>query len=128
MKLLLDTHVFLWFTGEPEKLSARLLGALIDPENEVYFSPVSFWEIAVKYQLGKLPLKEEPAVLVSRERARAGIRPLPLEEEDIPFLHTLPRLHRDPFDRLLICQALHHHMVLATDDHLIKRYPVSILK
>ncbi len=127
MKLLLDTHVFLWFTGEPSKLPATSLEAIVDPANEVFLSVVSFWEVAVTYQLGKLPLKEDPAVLVPQERAAAGFQPLALEEQDILFLRTLPSLHRDPFDRLLICQALRHGMRLVTDDHMIGKYPVPLL-
>jgi PIN domain nuclease of toxin-antitoxin system len=127
MKLLLDTHVFLWFTGEPAKLPSKFLEAIVDPGNEIYLSVVSFWEVAVTYQLGKLPLKEDPAVLVPQERAQAGFQPLPLEEQDILFLRALPSLHRDPFDRLLVCQTLRHGMRLVTDDHMLRKYPVPLL-
>lgn len=97
------------------------------PANEVWLSAVSFWEVVVKYELGKLPMPEPPARYVPRQRERHSIEPLPLREEAIVHLGHLPDHHRDPFDRMLVCQAIEHEMMLVTGDPLIRAYPVKTL-
>ena len=127
MKLLLDTCTFLWVVSQPTGLSQVASRAFRDPENEVYLSAVSAWEIAVKHQLGRLPLPEAPERYVPRERERHLIKALPLDEDAVLHVHRLPPLHRDPFDRMLICQALAAMLTLVTPDEQIQRYPVRTL-
>jgi PIN domain nuclease of toxin-antitoxin system len=91
----------------------------------VFLSPVSLWEALVKYRLGKLPLPENPEVYLPRQCRLHQIDSLPLDEASVQHLASLPDLHRDPFDRMLICQALEHGLTLATVDAAIKSYPVN---
>ena len=124
MKLLLDTSTFLWIANDAPELSAHARELFVDPGNEVYLSSVSAWEMAVKYALGRLPMPEPPAPFVRLQREQHGIEPLPLEEEAALHLTRLPPLHKDPFDRMLICQAIVHGLVILTQDQLIYQYPV----
>ncbi|MEO8181312.1 MAG: type II toxin-antitoxin system VapC family toxin [Deltaproteobacteria bacterium] len=127
MKLLLDTCTFLWSIEGGESLSEVAKRALVDPANEVYLSAVSAWEIVVKHALGRLPLPEPPEHYVPAQRQLRGIEGWPLDEEASLHLHRLPPIHRDPFDRMLICQALVGHFTLVTPDQDIARYPVRTL-
>lgn len=124
MKLLLDTCAFLWLVRDDPRLSATARELFRDPANEAYLSVVSAWEIAVKHRLGKLPLADAPEYYVPRERVRHAIAPLALNEEEALLQHKLPPVHADPFDRLLVCQAIAGHMVLLSNDPLIQQYPV----
>lgn len=126
MKLLLDTCTFLWAVRGDSRLSAQAAAMFCDPANEVWLSAVSAWEIAVKHQLGKLPLADAPGLYVPRERQRHGINSLPVTEADTLMLGKLPAHHADPFDRLLICQAIQQGLVLLTPDPWIHRYPVAV--
>lgn len=125
MRLLLDTCTFLWLVRNDSQLSSAAAALFCNPANEVYLSAVSVWEIAVKHQLGKLPLADAPSRYVPRERLRHGISPLPLDEGDTLMLDRLPPVHADPFDRLLICQAIQRGLTLLTPDPQIHRYPVA---
>ena len=127
MKLLLDTATFLWLVAEPAQLTDVVREACVDPVSEVYLSAVSAWEIAVKHALGRLPLPDAADRFVPRERDRHGIDSLALDEDSTLQLPRLPALHRDPFDRMLICQSITHGLVLATSDPEIARYPVRTL-
>jgi PIN domain nuclease of toxin-antitoxin system len=124
MRLLLDTSTFLWIISDAPKLSHRARELFLDLENEVYLSSVSAWEMAVKNVLGRLPLPEPPERFVPTQRELHGIEPLPLEEEAALQLARLPLLHKDPFDRMLICQAIVHGLAIVTSDSLISQYPV----
>lgn len=124
MRILLDTCTFLWLITDDTALSASARNAFVDPDNEVYLSAVSVWEIAVKHRLGKLPLPTSPERFIPNQRERHGIAPLPLEERAILYVSKLPLLHRDPFDRALVCQAIHHELTLLTPDPLITQYAV----
>ena len=126
MRLLLDTHVFLWYITADSRLPAAWQTAIRDPANEVYLSVASVWEAVIKYQLGKLPLPEPPADYLPRQREAHGIASLPVEEGAMAPLAGLPPLHRDPFDRLLIAQALQHGLTLATVDPEVTAYPVPV--
>lgn len=95
--------------------------------NEVFLSVVSFWEISLKHSLGKLALPQTPAEFVLSERERHLIAPLALDEAAVTQLSGLPRLHRDPFDRMLICQAIAHSLTLASSNALVRQYPISLL-
>lgn len=128
MKLLLDTHIFLWFISGDSKLRTDMRSAIEDAKNEVYLSPVSIWEAIVKYQLGKLPLPHPPATYLPLQRERHSMASLPLDEPSIVQLALLPHVHRDPFDRMLICQAIHHQMTIVTVDHIFQSYSVTLFK
>jgi PIN domain nuclease of toxin-antitoxin system len=127
MRLLLDTHVFLWYITADPKLPATFRAASQDPDNEVYLSVASVWETVIKYHLGKLPLPAPPADYLPRQRDAHGIASLPIDEGAMPHLAGLPSLHRDPFDRLLVAQALQHGLTFATVDPEIADYPVPLL-
>lgn len=127
MRFLVDTVVFLWWVAGDTHLPERVAETLTDPGNEVSLSAVSAWEIALKHALGKLPLPEEPDTLLPRLRDEHRIAELPLSEAAALQLPKLPALHRDPFDRMLICQAIAHGMTLVTPDPLVRRYPVRTL-
>ena len=123
MKLLLDTCTFLWIVLDAPALSESARASFQDPSNEAFLSAVSAWEISVKFMLGRLPLPEDPKVYIPRMREAHGISPLALDEISALHLVRLPPLHRDPFDRMLVCQALVHGMLLLTPDERIKQYP-----
>jgi PIN domain nuclease of toxin-antitoxin system len=126
VRILLDTCTFLWVIREASKLSAEAVSLFRSPGNEVFLSAVSAWEITVKYQLGRLSLADPPHIYVPRERAKHGIEPLALEERAVLELRRLPPLHQDPFDRMLISQAIAENLVLLTPDEWIHQYPVSV--
>ncbi len=127
MRLLLDTHVFLWYITADPKLPATFRVASQDPANEVYLSVASVWEAVIKYHLGKLPLPAPPADFLPRQREAHGIASLPIDEGAMSHLAGLSPLHRDPFDRLLVAQALQHGLTIATVDPDIAAYPVPLL-
>lgn len=127
MKLLLDTHVFLWFISGDTKLKPEHRAAIEDANNEVYFSVASVWEAVIKSQLGKLPLPQPAAVYLPEQRIRHRIATLEIDEATVVELAQLPLIHRDPFDRILIAQARRHGMKLVTVDPLIQAYPVDVL-
>jgi PIN domain nuclease of toxin-antitoxin system len=124
MRLLLDTCTFLWLIRDKPQASLRARAMFADPNNSVFLSSVSAWEIAVKHRLGKLPLGDVPVRYVPAERDKHGIDSLALNEADTLILDKLPVLHHDPFDRMLICQAIANQMTLLTPDPLITQYPV----
>ena len=126
MRLLLDTHIFLWFITADERLPSMTQVAIRDTSNEVYLSVVSVWEVVVKYQLGKLPLPEAPERYIPRQRELHQIASLALDEHSVSFLPQLPVLHRDPFDRMLICQALASGSTMMTHDENVRTYPVPL--
>jgi PIN domain nuclease of toxin-antitoxin system len=125
MKVLLDTHIFLWFISGDSRLSADVRDVVRDSDNEIYLSVVSVWECIVKYQLGKLPLPEPPEIYLPKQRDLHQIASLALDEISVSQLAKLPHLHRDPFDRMLICQALQNGLTIATVDAAVRAYPVS---
>jgi PIN domain nuclease of toxin-antitoxin system len=127
MKLLLDTHVFLWFISGDRRLDVKYAETIRDSTNTVYLSVVSVWEAAVKHAIGRLPLPADPTVYLPTQRVRHGIMSLPLDESSVAGIPNLPSLHRDPFDRMLVCQARHHDLTLITFDKLIGSYPVKTL-
>ncbi len=123
MKYLLDTHTFLWTVFEPEKIGARAKAIITDPDNVIFVSLISFWEISLKYSLGKLQLKditpaEFPAIAKEME-----LQILEIDAEDVATFHELPRMgHRDPFDRLIIRQAIRRKIPIITKDSEFKLY------
>jgi PIN domain nuclease of toxin-antitoxin system len=127
LKLLLDTSTFLWFLTLDRRLSETAAEVIRSSENDVWLSAVSFWEIVVKHQLGRLPLPEPPSSYIPKQRRRHGIRSLALRERAIAHLRKLPGVHRDPFDRMLVCQSLEHGLTLVTSDPALEAYPVKTL-
>jgi PIN domain nuclease of toxin-antitoxin system len=124
MKILLDTCTFLWLMAEPKKVSSRAQAAFADPENEVFLSVVSCWEISVKFASGRLKLPRPPANSIPGDRKRYSIQSFPLDEESASYSPRLPKLHADPFDRMIICQSIVHGMTILTPDPMISQYPV----
>jgi PIN domain nuclease of toxin-antitoxin system len=127
MELLLDTHVFLWFISGDKRLSGAMRDSIRNSNNEVYLSVVSLWEAVIKYQLGRLPLPQPPDSYLPTQRQRHQIASLPLDEASVSQLAHLPQIHRDPFDRMLVCQALEHGLTIVTVDDAVSAYPVPVL-
>ncbi len=126
MRALLDTCTFLWLAGGGT-LSPAAAAIVRDPSNDVLLSAVSVWEIVVKHRSGRLPLPEPPAKLIATERRLRGVDTLPFDEESALQVVRLPLLHRDPFDRMLISQAIAHSLVLLTPDPAISQYPIRVI-
>jgi PIN domain nuclease of toxin-antitoxin system len=123
MKLLLDTCTFLWIVAASPELSPRALELFQAPDNEVYLSAASAWEIAIKHHLGRLPLPEAPDRFVREMREAHGVAELPVDEESALHVSRLPALHGDPFDRMIVSQAIVHGLTILTPDSLITQYP-----
>jgi len=127
MKLLLDTHAFIWWDSEPAKLSPQALSICQDRQNTLLLSVVSLWEMQIKLQLGKmklaLPLKE----IVESQQRTNDIEVLPVTLAHVLALESLPAHHKDPFDRLLIAQAIVEEAVLVSGDSDIAKYPVQVV-
>lgn len=126
MKLLLDTHAFIWWDSDPAQLSAPALAALRDPGNEVWLSVASVWEMVIKAQLGKLALRLPLADIVTQQQAN-GLQILPITLAHALAVEGLPMIHKDPFDRLLIAQANVEGAELVSADPLVRQYPVRVL-
>jgi len=125
---LLDTHTFLWWTGEPARLPTAVLGILRSPDSSLLLSTASAWELQIKVGLGKLQLDVALEEIIDREIAENGLALLPIELAHIIALGALPPLHRDPFDRMLIAQARAEDLVLVSGDGLVRAYPdVAVL-
>lgn len=125
MKLLLDTHVFLWMQASPGRLSADALELVTDRRNVLLLSAASSWEIAVKYSIGKLPLPEAPLDYVPERMRRSGVQGLPVDHADALHIALLPPHHRDPFDRLLVAQAQRQRLPILTSDASFDAYDVE---
>jgi PIN domain nuclease of toxin-antitoxin system len=126
MRLLLDTCTFLWLAGG-QGLSNAAAAAVRTPSNDVRLSAVSVWEITVKYRSGRLALPEPPDRLIPIERELRGVLPLPFDEDSALQVMRLPPLHRDPFDRMLISQAIALGLAIVTPDPQIAQYPVRVI-
>jgi PIN domain nuclease of toxin-antitoxin system len=127
MKLLLDTCVYLWLMMDSRKISPTLREILVNPANRRYLSSVSVWETIVKWQNGKLQLPKPPVEFFTETKRLGRVRPLPLEDAAVLQLAKLPKTHNDPFDRMLICQAIESGMTIVTPDELIEQYPIKTL-
>jgi PIN domain nuclease of toxin-antitoxin system len=127
MKLLVDTCTFLWIVSESPRLSKTAAAAFLDRNNERYLSVASAWEISIKHAAGRLPLPERPDLFVPRLREASGIAPLDIDEESALHAGRLPGLHSDPFDRMLIAQAIVRGMTILTPDPEIEHYAVRVL-
>jgi PIN domain nuclease of toxin-antitoxin system len=125
VKILLDTCTFLWLASDAKELSDKAKVLFQNTDNAVYLSSVSVWEIIVKNKLGKLPLPDEPEQFINEQCEKHFIENISLDNKSIFHLTGLPTYHRDPFDRMLICQAIEHDFTLLTSDELITQYPVK---
>ena len=126
MNLLLDTHALLWFVAGDPRLSSKARKAIEAPDTANYVSMASWWEMAIKCSLGKLTL-DTPLDLFMSLRVDEGFRVLPIEAHHLQPLADLPCHHRDPFDRLIICQAMLEEMPVCTVDKNFKRYQVRVV-
>ncbi len=125
MEILLDTCTFLWLTNDAPELSKQARNLFQDTNNAIFLSSVSVWEIVVKNKLGKLPLPDKPELFIQEQCEKHFIENISLNNKEIFHLTSLPNYHRDPFDRMLICQAIEHDLILLTSDELIIQYPVK---
>ena len=128
MKLLLDTHIFLWYITGDKRLGDRIRDAIADPGNEVYLSVISLWESIVKHKLGKLPLPKPPETYLPEQRDRHRVSSLDLDEASVANLARLPPIHRDPFDRMPVCQAISHDLTIVTVDDAVCAYTNNVLR
>jgi PIN domain nuclease of toxin-antitoxin system len=125
MRLLLDTHAFLWWIFDDPKLSSPARDAISHPATEVLFSVVSAWEIAIKARAGRLDLPADAARFIAGQLRANGFASLPVELEHALAVHGLPDIHKDPFDRLLAAQAQAEGLMLVTCDPHLSRYPIA---
>lgn len=125
MKYLFDTHVMLWFLEDADDLSKKARQILKNRENELFWSVASYWELTVKISLGKLKLKKGWQAFLEREKKMNRILDLPIYEWHCEPHISLPWIQRDPFDRLLISQAISEKLILLTKDETIRQYPVK---
>jgi len=126
MRLLLDTHILLWWLADPGRIAEEARLAISDPENEVFYSAANIWEIKIKSTLGKL-------APMDRGKTEAALQSDSIHQLAIDACHawavgSLPLIHSDPFDRILIAQAVEESLTLVTRDDTVQRYPVSILR
>ncbi|HYW70223.1 MAG TPA: type II toxin-antitoxin system VapC family toxin [Pyrinomonadaceae bacterium] len=127
MRLLLDTECWLWSVREPDRLNQRAKELIDDPATELYLSVASIWEITIKNQIGKLPLPKAPEDYIPELLQLQQTKTLVITPSHIYQLPKLPLLHRDPFDRLLIAQALTERLTLLTADRLIRLYKPPLI-
>jgi PIN domain nuclease of toxin-antitoxin system len=127
VRVLLDTAAFLWLANADRRLSANARAICQDPDSELFLSAVSAWEVALKHSLNRLTLPSTPQQFVPEARERFSVTALAIDEDTALHVGRLPYLHRDPFDRLLVAQAIVHGLVLLTPDESLRRYPARTL-
>lgn len=128
MRLLLDTHIFLWFTSQPAALEPAALALIEDAGNEVFLSAAVAWEISIKHARGKLTLPMDPRGYVISRMQATGMRDLPITQDHALATALLPNIHSDPFDRIMIAQAQLEGMTFVTRDEHALGYPVAALR
>ncbi len=126
MRLLLDTVAFIWLVEGNARLSDSAQALIADPANEVYLSAASAWEIAIKYAIGRLFLRVPPEEYLPRQRRLHRVESLPVTETAALQVHKLPAHHDDPFDRIIVAQAIMEGLTIVTPDRQINRYPVRV--
>ena len=127
MKALLDTHVFLWWITDDQRLSFQVREIIADGTNEILFSAASGWEIAIKTRLGRLQLPDDPEIFIPEQLELNAIEVLPVQIGHALHVYRLPSHHRDPFDHLLIAQAQLEKLPILTADPQISRYPMEVI-
>lgn len=125
MNLLLDTHLLLWAAGFPERLSEEARSLIKEPENRLFFSAASIWEVTIKNSLGKPAFRVDPH-LFRRGLVENGYEELPIISSHTLAISHLPPIHRDPFGRILVAQAEYEGILLLTSDDVVARYPGPI--
>jgi PIN domain nuclease of toxin-antitoxin system len=126
MKVLLDTHTFIWWDSDPAKLSPRATAVCLEPGNKLLLSTASVWEIVIKAALGKLTLSVPLAEVIASQQQRNRLDVLAVELQHVLALEQLPAHHKDPFDRLLVAQALVEGAVLVSKDPVFASYPITV--
>jgi len=126
VRLLLDTHIFLWYIAGDARVGSGVRKTIEDAD-VVYLSVASVWETTIKYQRGKLPLPEPPDPWLTIQREKHEIESLPIDEASVAHLAHLEPHHSDPFDRILVCQALEHDLQIVTVDPVLAKYPAKLL-
>jgi len=127
LRVLLDTHAFVWWNSDDPRLSRTARAVIQEPENEILLSAASAWEIAIKYARGRLPIPQPPARYVADRMRRHGFGPLAIEIAHGVQVGSLPPIHRDPFDRILVAQSQLENLPILTSDPTIARYGVSVI-
>ena len=127
MSLLIDTNVFLWAAGIDSSLSDSAKALLSDPDQQIFFSAVTAWEIAIKWSNGRLTLPAEPLEVINNVVSAAGMSQLPITLKDASAVAELPFHHKDPFDRLLVAQARLHGLKLMTAEPILEQYDVDVI-
>ena len=127
MKIIVDTHVFLWWITDSSKLSKQAKTIISDGDNTIFLSAASSWEIAIKNQLGRLQLPQRPERFIPDQLLRNGMESLPITMSHALHVATLPSIHRDPFDRMLISQAQVEHLPILTADPFFARYRIETI-
>jgi len=127
MKLLLDTHTFLWFVNDNPKLSNRLKDLIEDTNNVSYLSVASLWEMSIKFNLGKLTLEPNYEEFIEREVTGSTIQILNIELEHLKINATIPFYHRDPFDRLIIAQSMVEDIPIVSVDSAFDQYSITLI-
>lgn len=128
MKLLLDTCAFIWTVTEPEKLTQVVWNTMVEPENEIYVSSLALWETIHLYKKGRIDISKMKSGYLEKVCRQQEVRVLTFNHKDADLLLTLPDIHKDPFDRMLICQAMNNKLTLVTPDKKIHQYKdVSVM-
>jgi PIN domain nuclease of toxin-antitoxin system len=127
MRLLLDTHSWLWMESEPERLGAAAERALRSLQNELWLSVASCWEVAIKFGAGRLLLSAHPSLYIPERLLRDSLRLVPIDLAHVTAVASLPHHHRDPFDRLLVAQAQAERLTLVTNDPAFGAYGIPLL-
>lgn len=128
LRILLDTHPFLWAAGDPTRFSKRARAAIEDSANEIFVSAAVCWELSIKHRLGKLVLPQDPAIYVPARLATLSFKALPVTGEHALAVWGLPPHHNDPFDRIMIAQAQVEGLTFVSADSHVRKYPVHILR
>lgn len=127
MKVLLDTHAFLWWITDDPQLPAQVRGIIANSDNNLFFSAASCWEIVIKTQLGRIKLPDKPDIFIAEQMASNAIQSLPVQVSHALHVFNLPYLHNDPFDRIIIAQAQLEKLPVITSDSLISQYKIDII-
>jgi PIN domain nuclease of toxin-antitoxin system len=125
MKCLLDTHTFIWLITEDTKLSSTARNCILDGHTTLYLSSASIWEIVIKSGIGKLRLPDHPQTFITKQLTANFIEELPISFKHAFYLQQLPDHHKDPFDRILVAQAICEKLSIVTIDPIIAQYPVK---
>ena len=127
MRLLLDTATYIWLVNDDTQLSTNARSLLADPANQLYLSAASAWEIVIKHAKGQLELSIPVESFLTEQRRLHWVESLPIGEDAVLRVRDLPPIHQDPFDRILIAQALSEDMTIVTSDRLMRRYSVPVV-